>query len=92
MESDVSADQVEAHRVVGRRTKRIDGMEVVTGRAVFADDVRLPGMVHARLLHAPHARPREDPADRCFTGPFLPRCDRCGFRVGLPRDPALRGR
>jgi CO/xanthine dehydrogenase Mo-binding subunit len=34
--------------------KRVDAIEKVTGRAKFADDLRLPGMLFAVPLHAPH--------------------------------------
>jgi len=39
-------------------TRRVDGHEKVTGRAVYADDIQLAGMLIARPLHAahPHAR------------------------------------
>ena len=43
---------------VGRPTARIDGWERVTGRALFTGDVRLPGMLHARVLRSPHPHAR----------------------------------
>ena len=47
-------------KVVGRRTPRIDAFAKVTGAARFTVDVKLPGMLHARILRAamPHARIR----------------------------------
>ena len=44
--------------VIGRRQKRLDGFEKVSGRSVFTDDVRLPGMLHGKVLRSPHARAR----------------------------------
>jgi len=44
------------HRLLNKRTPRVDGPQKVTGAAVFSDDVRLPGMLYARILRAPHAR------------------------------------
>jgi len=44
--------------VIGRRQKRLDGFEKVSGRSVFTDDVRLPGMLHGKILRSPHARAR----------------------------------
>lgn len=44
--------------VVGRRQKRLDGFDKVSGRSVFTDDVRLPGMLHGKILRSPHARAR----------------------------------
>ncbi|MDQ7843374.1 MAG: xanthine dehydrogenase family protein molybdopterin-binding subunit [Armatimonadota bacterium] len=44
--------------VIGRPTRRIEGLEKVTGTARYTEDLRLPGMVHARLLLSPHAHAR----------------------------------
>jgi len=44
--------------VIGRRQKRLDGFEKVSGRSVFTDDVRLPGMLHGKIIRSPHARAR----------------------------------
>ena len=44
--------------VIGRRQKRLDGFEKVSGRSVFTDDVKLPGMLHGKILRSPHARAR----------------------------------
>src|SRR5574341_2173218 len=38
--------------VVGRKAPRLDGMTKATGRARYAQDVQLPGMLHARLVRA----------------------------------------
>ena len=42
-------------RVVGTSPIRHDGVDKVTGHAVFGVDVRVPGMLHARVLRSPHA-------------------------------------
>ena len=39
--------------VMGRSPKRLDGVEKVTGAAKYAADIRLPGMLYARVLRAP---------------------------------------
>jgi len=44
--------------VVGQRRPRLDGPVKVTGRAQFSDDVRLPGMLHAKVLRSRHAHAR----------------------------------
>ena len=44
--------------VIGRRQPRLDGFEKVSGRAVYTDDIVLPGMLHARVLRSPHPRAR----------------------------------
>jgi xanthine dehydrogenase YagR molybdenum-binding subunit len=41
--------------VVGRGVSRIDGYEKALGRAIYTQDVRLPGLLHARILRSPHA-------------------------------------
>lgn len=40
-------------RLVGRSARRLDGPAIVTGRAVYGLDVRLPGMLHAVVARAP---------------------------------------
>lgn len=39
--------------VIGKPTKRVDAREKVTGRAIYAGDIRRPGMLHARILRPP---------------------------------------
>src|SRR5262249_52635960 len=43
---------------VGRAAPRIDGVERTTGKAVYTLDVKLPGMLYARVLRTPHAPAR----------------------------------
>jgi 4-hydroxybenzoyl-CoA reductase alpha subunit len=45
-------------RVVGRPHRKVDGLEKATGRAVYADDITRPGMLHAKTLRSPHAHAR----------------------------------
>lgn len=45
-------------RVIGRPTKRIEGLEKVTGRARYTEDIQMPGMLHVRLVLSPHAHAR----------------------------------
>jgi 4-hydroxybenzoyl-CoA reductase subunit alpha len=46
------------HVVVGRRVPRIDAPDLASGRAVFTDDIRLPGMLYGKILTSPHAHAR----------------------------------
>jgi CO/xanthine dehydrogenase Mo-binding subunit len=39
--------------VMGRSPRRLDGVEKVTGAARYAGDIRLPGMLYARVLRPP---------------------------------------
>src|SRR5262249_23288827 len=45
---------VNALKVVGHPTPRIDAEERVTGRAKYTNDVQLPGMLYAKVLRSPH--------------------------------------
>jgi xanthine dehydrogenase YagR molybdenum-binding subunit len=44
--------------VLGKRTPRIDGRLKVTGAAKYTADVRLPGMLFARMVTSPHPHAR----------------------------------
>lgn len=43
------------HQVLGKAHKLVEGIEKVTGRARYAGDVSLPGMLHARPVLSPYA-------------------------------------
>ncbi|MGD2152922.1 MAG: xanthine dehydrogenase family protein molybdopterin-binding subunit [Gemmatimonadales bacterium] len=45
-------------QVIGRRLRRADGLAKSSGRAVFTDDITLPGMLHAKILRSPHPHAR----------------------------------
>ena len=42
------------HAVVGRSVPRSDAPAKVTGRAIFTEDILLPGLLHGRILGSPH--------------------------------------
>ena len=42
-------------KVIGTTPERPDGIEKVTGRARFADDIHLPRMLFGKILRSPHA-------------------------------------
>ncbi len=46
------------HQVIGKSQQRVDGVVKATGQAVYAMDLELPGMLHAKVLRSPfpHAR------------------------------------
>ncbi len=44
---------VKEFKVMGQSTHRMDGVDKVTGRAQYTGDVRLPGMLYARILRPP---------------------------------------
>jgi CO/xanthine dehydrogenase Mo-binding subunit len=43
------------YRWVGKNTMRPDGVDKVTGRARYGDDLLMAGMLHAKILRSPHA-------------------------------------
>ncbi len=49
----VAPKPVSAFKLVGRDTARKDAREKVTGKAMYAADMKLPGLLHARVLRAP---------------------------------------
>ena len=46
------------YRYVGTRPVRHDGLDKVVGKARFAADLVLPGMLHGHVLRSPHAHAR----------------------------------
>jgi xanthine dehydrogenase molybdenum-binding subunit len=46
------------YKVIGKRPVRHDGVDKVTGRAVYGADVQLPGMLYGKVLRSPHAHAR----------------------------------
>ncbi|MBX6772579.1 MAG: xanthine dehydrogenase family protein molybdopterin-binding subunit, partial [Chloroflexi bacterium] len=47
-----------AFTTIGKSVRRVDGFEKVTGQLQYAGDLRLPGMLHARLVVSPYAHAR----------------------------------
>jgi len=48
-----SLKAVSEFTIVGKAISRTDAQEKVTGKAMFAGDIRIPGMLYARILRAP---------------------------------------
>jgi CO/xanthine dehydrogenase Mo-binding subunit len=44
-----------AYTVAGTDAHRVDGVEKVTGKAMYTSDIQLPGMAHAKILRSPVA-------------------------------------
>jgi putative selenate reductase molybdopterin-binding subunit len=55
---EASGAPLAALKTVGHETPRIDARERVTGKATYSSDVRLPGMLYARILRSPHPHAR----------------------------------
>jgi putative selenate reductase molybdopterin-binding subunit len=47
-----------ALRTVGHPTPRVDAVDRVTGKATYTGDVKVPGMLYARVLRSPHPHAR----------------------------------
>lgn len=45
-------------KYVGHSVARVDGVEKVTGKAKFAGDLTVPGMLHGKILRSPYAHAR----------------------------------
>ncbi|MCI0440315.1 MAG: molybdopterin-dependent oxidoreductase, partial [Chloroflexi bacterium] len=46
------------YKVVGTSPIRHDGVDKVTGRALYGADIHLPGMLYGKILRSPHAHAR----------------------------------
>ncbi len=46
------------YKVIGTRPVRHDGVDKVTGRAIYGADVRLPDLLYGKVLRSPHAHAR----------------------------------
>ena len=52
------AQRKEDLAVVGKNWARLDGVDKVSGRSIFADDVRLPRMLFGKVVRSPYAHAR----------------------------------
>lgn len=46
------------YSVIGKSIPRVDGLEKVTGQAKYCTDIKLPGMLHAKVLRSPYPHAR----------------------------------
>jgi CO/xanthine dehydrogenase Mo-binding subunit len=60
-------------KYVGHSIPRVDGVEKVTGKAKFTGDLRIPGMLHGKILRSPypHARIKNIDASRAEALPGI---------------------
>jgi isoquinoline 1-oxidoreductase len=76
-------------QVMGRSPKRLDGRDKVTGAAKYAGDIRLPGMLYARIVRPPAhgaTRTRLDAA-AAQAAPGVTVVDLDGLTAVLAADP-----
>jgi xanthine dehydrogenase YagR molybdenum-binding subunit len=55
---DYSWPAPEKRHVIGKRTRRLDGVVKASGRARYSHDVQLPGLLYGVILTCPHAHAR----------------------------------
>ncbi|OYX14652.1 MAG: aldehyde dehydrogenase, partial [Rhizobiales bacterium 32-66-8] len=53
--SDVALKPASEHRIIGQRVARVDIPAKATGTFTYVHDVRLPGMLHGRVVRPPYA-------------------------------------
>ncbi len=49
---------IQEYKVLGTRPIRHDGVDKVTGRAIYGADVHMAGLLHGKVLRSPHAHAR----------------------------------
>ncbi len=78
-------------KVVGTRVARPDGVEKVTGRALYGADFSVPGMLTGRVLRSPHAHARIKSIDTS-AAEALPgvKAVVTAADFGVPEDMSLR--
>jgi nicotinate dehydrogenase subunit B len=55
LSTDTPVKSPEAYRIVGKSTARVDIPAKATGELMFVHDVRVPGMLHGRVVRPPYA-------------------------------------
>ena len=53
LEKDAKVKDFSKYKIMGTPKMRVDSVEKVTGKAQYSGDIRMPGMVYARLLRPP---------------------------------------
>ncbi len=86
--------QVNGSPALGQRLERADARDKVTGHMAYVADLKLAGMLHAKLLRSPHAhaRIRSIDASKARALPGV-RCVLTGEDLSVQdRDPSTRAR
>ncbi len=52
-----------ATQMIGSSIKRVEDPRFITGKGLYTDDIKLPGMVHAVFVRSPHAHARINSID-----------------------------
>src|SRR6516165_7911126 len=54
----MAVEEEQTLRLVGKRTRRADSPERLTGQVRYTGDLVLPGLLHGRLVRSPYASAR----------------------------------
>ncbi len=54
----VAPPELTPRKVIGKPEPKVDAVKLALGRAVFADDFEMKGLLHAAMLTSPHANAR----------------------------------
>jgi nicotinate dehydrogenase subunit B len=54
LDENIPVKRSEDYRIVGRSVPRVDVADKATGKLVFVHDMRVPGMVHGRVVRPPY--------------------------------------
>ena len=79
------------YRFIGKRTPRNDALEIVTGKARYIDDLKMPDLLHAKVLRSPypHAEIKKIETGRAEAFPgvkaVLTYKDVPSWKTGMPR-------
>lgn len=79
------------YRVVGTRPVRPDGIDKVTGKAIYSPDFVAPGMLHGAVLRSPHPHARIRAIDTSAAA-ALPGVKAVVTGADFPDDEAIIGR
>ena len=81
----------QGYRVVGTRPVRPDGVDKVTGKAIYSPDFVAPGMLHGAVLRSPHPHARIRAIDTSAAA-ALPGVKAVVTGADFPDDAAIIGR
>lgn len=79
------------YRFIGKPTPRQDALEIVTGKAQFIGDIKMPDLLHGKVLRSPypHAKIKEIRTDEAEALPgvraVLTHRTVPGWKTGMPR-------
>ncbi|OYX82435.1 MAG: aldehyde dehydrogenase, partial [Azorhizobium sp. 32-67-21] len=86
----VALKPVSEHRIVGQRVPRVDIPAKATGQFVYVHDVRVPGMLHGRVVRPPALPDLKDVANALRANPARPRLLAAHGDVDAARDGAAQ--